>query len=97
VPIGAASGKYLCKGRIVKSSPASPDQVACIFRRLALDWLRADLKYYGPLVKQDNPAIKQQERQVRTHWRGNADLASVRNQPALDLLSENERAAWQTL
>jgi hypothetical protein len=61
----------------------SPDQAACIFRRLALDWLRADLKPYGPLVRQGNPAVK---RQVLTHWQGDADLASIRDQPALDLL-----------
>lgn len=41
--------------------------------------------------------VKQQERQILTHWRGDADLAAIRDQPALDLLSENERAAWQTL
>jgi hypothetical protein len=64
---------------------------------LALDWLRADLKPYGPLVRQGNPTVKQQERQVRTQWRGDADLAPIRDQPALDLLSENERAAWQIL
>jgi hypothetical protein len=59
--------------------------------------LRVDLKPYGPLVEQGNPAVKQQERQVRTHWRGDADIASVRDRPAPDLLSENERAAWQAL
>jgi hypothetical protein len=64
---------------------------------LALDWLRADREPYGPLVRQGNPTVKQQERQVRTHWRGDADLTSVRSRPALDLLSENERAAWQAL
>jgi hypothetical protein len=74
-----------------------PDKDVCMFRRWALDWLRADLKAYVPLAGQDNPAMKQVVQQRLAHWRRDPDLASVRDPKALDRLADHERAAWHAL
>jgi serine/threonine-protein kinase len=72
-----------------------PDQVAHRLRRQALDWLKDDLAAYAKLAERDQPAVKQAVRQRLTHWRQDADLASVRD--ALDRLPEAERQAWRQL
>jgi serine/threonine-protein kinase len=74
-----------------------PDKVVCMFRRWALGWLRDDLTVYAKLAQQNNPAARQFIQQKLTHWRSDPDLASVRDPAALDLLPDNERAAWQAL
>jgi hypothetical protein len=74
-----------------------PDKVACMFRRWALQWLRADLTAYATLAGQNNPAMKQDIQQRLTHWRGDPDLASLRDPKLLNRLPDNERAAWQAL
>jgi serine/threonine-protein kinase len=74
-----------------------PDKVVTMFRRWALDWLRDDLATYAKLAEQNNPAVKQAIQQRLAHWRGDPDLASVREPQALDRLPENERAAWRAL
>jgi serine/threonine-protein kinase len=74
-----------------------PDKVVTMFRRWALDWLRADLTAYAKLAEQNNPAVKQTIQQRLAHWRRDPDLASVRDQQSLDLLPENESAAWHAL
>jgi hypothetical protein len=76
---------------------ALPDKVACMFRRWALRWLRADLTTYVKLAQQNDPPVKRFVQQQLTHWQSEPDLIAVREQPALDRLSEHERAAWQAL
>jgi superkiller protein 3 len=73
-----------------------PDKVVPMFRRWALIWLRDDLKAYQ-VAAQNNPALKPAIGQRLTHWRGDPDLASVRDDQALHGLPESERAAWQAL
>jgi hypothetical protein len=73
------------------------DKVVAMFRRRALDWLRDDLATYDTLAGQDEAAVNQAIQQRPRHWRGNADLASVRDPQALDRLADDDRAAWQTL
>ena len=74
-----------------------PDKVVTMFRRWALGWLRDDLTAYGKLAERNNPQANQVIQQRLSHWRGDPDLASVRDPRALDRLPENERAAWQAL
>jgi tetratricopeptide (TPR) repeat protein len=74
-----------------------PDKVVTMFRRWALDWLRADLTAYAKLAEQNNPAVKQVIQQRLAPWRQDPDLASVREPQALDHLPDNERASWQAL
>jgi serine/threonine-protein kinase len=71
-----------------------PDKVAGGLRRQALQWLKADLAAYAQLTERGNAATKQVIHQRLTHWRQDADLASVRDRAALDRLPEAERQAW---
>ena len=74
-----------------------------MFRRWALDWLRADLTEYTWSANSKWPDVRHQSAVMRSvqqslaHWKRDADLASVRDHPALDGLPEDERAAWQAL
>jgi hypothetical protein len=74
-----------------------PDKAVTMFRRWALDWLRADLTAYAKLASQNNPAVKQVIQQRLVYWQRDPDLASVREPQALDRLPDNENAAWQAL
>jgi tetratricopeptide (TPR) repeat protein len=74
-----------------------PDKVVTMFRHWALGWLRDDLTAYANLDGQNHPAVKQPIQQRLTHWKRDADLASVRDPQALDRLPEDERAAWRAL
>jgi hypothetical protein len=40
--------------------------------------------------------VKQVVQQSLAHWKGDPDLASVHDPPALDILPDRERATWQT-
>jgi Tfp pilus assembly protein PilF len=60
-------------------------------RTQALNWLRAELALWAK--SQDRAAVQQA---LRT-WKQSADLAGVRDAPALMKLPEAERAAWQQL
>jgi hypothetical protein len=68
-----------------------------MFRRRALDWLRADLAAYAQLAGQNKPAVNKAIQRRLRHWRSDPDLASVRDPKALDRLADDDRAAWQAL
>jgi hypothetical protein len=77
------------KGR---DEPAPSDAERARLRGLALDWLRSDLILR---TKQLETAAK--ARSALAHWRGDPDLAGVRDAGALTKLPEGERGAWQSL
>jgi hypothetical protein len=68
-----------------------------LFRCWALSWLREDLQAYARLARQNNAQLNQIIQRRLTLWRRDPDLASVRDQFALDHLPGDERAAWQAL
>jgi Tfp pilus assembly protein PilF len=74
-----------------------PDKTAIMFHHWALGWMRDDLTVYAKLAGQNNPALRQEIQRRLTHWRGDPDLASVRDAQALDRLPDHERASWQAL
>jgi eukaryotic-like serine/threonine-protein kinase len=74
-----------------------PDKVLLMFRRWVLEWMRADLRDYERLARQGNAAFKTEIGKRLMHWRGDPDLASVRDSAALDRLPEPERATWRDL
>src|SRR5206468_3854409 len=63
----------------------------------ALRWLHADLALYTKLAERKEPATKQALRQRLAHWQQDADLASLRDQAALDKLPDDERTEWRQL
>jgi tetratricopeptide (TPR) repeat protein len=71
------------------------DKECARLRRLALDWLRADLEAWGKVLQKEpdnaRPIVVQQMR----HWLADADLAGVRVDHTLAKMPEPERPAWQ--
>jgi serine/threonine protein kinase/Flp pilus assembly protein TadD len=61
-------------------------------RRQGLDWLRADLAFRTRPRAGGKPAGE-----APTSWRTDAALAGVRDQAALEKLSDDERREWQRL
>jgi tetratricopeptide (TPR) repeat protein len=73
------------------------DKVRLGLRRQALGWLRDDLALYVKLAEREEPGARQVVPQTMQHWEQDADLASVRDQEALDKLPDDERQQWRQL
>jgi serine/threonine-protein kinase len=67
------------------------------WRRQALDWLRADLTWWGRALDNGNAQTNAGVQQQIRHWQADADLAGVRDKGALAKLPEAERKEWQQL
>jgi serine/threonine-protein kinase len=65
-------------------------------RGLALAWLRADLTSWSEQAAKD-PRLGPQARGRLAHWKGDPDLAPVREAKALEKLPAAERDAWRKL
>jgi serine/threonine-protein kinase len=74
-----------------------PDKAVVMLRRQALEWLRADVALWAKVAERDEAPAKQAVRQTMQHWRQDTDLASVRDQAALDGLPDDERRPWRQL
>jgi serine/threonine-protein kinase len=66
------------------------------WRDQAREWLRADLTALGKALD-GAPAARDRARQTLTRWRGDPDLARLREPDALEKLSVEERDEWLTL
>jgi tetratricopeptide (TPR) repeat protein len=78
-----------------KDDPKPDDAAQADLRRRALDWLKADLDAYAEQLSDAHD-----RKPVRDHflwWKGDPDLAGVRDAKALQALPEAERAAWRAL
>jgi serine/threonine-protein kinase len=73
------------------------DQERARWRQQALDWLRADLTWWGMALDNGTAAATAQVQQQMRHWQADADLAGVRDPDALAQLPEAERQQWQQL
>src|SRR5262249_2383163 len=91
----ACSAALAAAGQGADARLLSDEDVPAL-RRQALTWLRADLAVYARVAKTD-PKQKEAVRKRLAHWQQDAHLASVRDPAALDLLPEEERAAWRRL
>jgi Flp pilus assembly protein TadD len=74
-----------------------PDKARLMLRRQALCWLRDNLAEYAKVAERPEPAARQFVRQQLAHWQEDTDLASVRDNAALDKLSGDERQQWRQL
>jgi superkiller protein 3 len=66
-------------------------------RRQALDWLRADLDGWSKRLAEDAGKDKEAIHKILEHWQKDTDLASVREEKALAVLTAEERDAWKKL
>ena len=61
------------------------------WRAQAREWLRADLAAWGTALDRDRGAVLKSLREDLTHWRGDPDLAGLRDAAELDKLPADER------
>jgi hypothetical protein len=66
-------------------------------RRLAWDWLRADLAQWIKQTENGSPQACARLRGTLAHWQQDSDLASVRGEAALARLPAEEQARWRRL
>jgi tetratricopeptide (TPR) repeat protein len=90
--------KAACSAALASSGQGEdsgqPDEKERAGRRgQVLDWLRADLRQLADAVPKDRTRV----RQTLRHWKGDPDLAGMRDEKALANLSDTERSAWQRL
>jgi serine/threonine protein kinase/tetratricopeptide (TPR) repeat protein len=80
-----------------KDDPPPDDAARGKFRRQALEWLNAELTFWKALASKGDPGDRETVAKTLEHWKGDADLAHVRDPTALARLPEAERAAFQGL
>jgi serine/threonine-protein kinase len=80
-----------------KDADKLDDKERTRLRKKALDWVRADLAMWGKLLEKTTPQQRAAVHKIFTHWKRDADLATVRDKEALAKLPEAEREAWQKL
>jgi serine/threonine-protein kinase len=73
--------------------PPKDDAARATLRKQARDWLRADLAFQAKRPPSERAVI----RQSLTRWRGDRELASVRDGDTLNHLPEEERKEWRTI
>jgi serine/threonine protein kinase/Flp pilus assembly protein TadD len=80
-----------------KDAAKLDDEERARLRRLALEWLRADLAAWRGLLDKEPDKRRAVIVQRMRHWQGDPDLAGVRGPEALARLPEAERPAWREL
>ena len=81
-----------------KDDPAPDEEARAKFRDKALGWLKADLAAWGKVLDGgDDPAKKSLVAKKLAHWKGDSDLAGVRDAAGLAKLPEGEREAFRAL
>jgi tetratricopeptide (TPR) repeat protein len=71
------------------------DQEHRRLRRQALAWLRADVEQWAKGLEAGKPEDRRNMRAMLEHWQRDADLATVRDAHALQMLTAQEQEAWR--
>jgi hypothetical protein len=94
----AACSAALAAAEQADDARVLPDRVVLKLRTQAYRWLRADLGLYTRMAGHADPMARSvSPRQRLLHRRGDTDLASVRDKPALAHLDANKRQQWLRL
>src|SRR5262249_24085929 len=93
----AACAAALAAAGTGQDDPKPDDAARAQLRQQALDWLKAERSAWARLLDSGPPQARAATTQVLQHWRGDPDLAGVRDPDALAKLPETERAAWRAL
>jgi tetratricopeptide (TPR) repeat protein len=80
-----------------KDDPAPDDATEAKLRKQALDWLKAELSAWNRISMIIEPGNKELVARTLTHWKEDADLASIRDASALRKLASEEKAAFEQL
>jgi len=93
----AACAAVLASSGKGNDDPRLDDDARGELRRQALDWLKAELSAWKRVSFTVEPGNKEAVARTLTHWKQDADLASIRDEKDLAGLSEEERKAWKSL
>jgi serine/threonine-protein kinase len=80
-----------------KDDPKPDEATGAKLRGQALAWLKAELMAWGRLLDGGDPKARADVARTLHRWKGDMDLARVRDPDALARLPEAERAAWWAL
>jgi hypothetical protein len=67
------------------------------WRKQAIEWLRADVAFWGGQVGTGKPEVKATVPQTLQHWKTDTDLAGIRDPDDLAKLPEAEQKACRAL
>jgi hypothetical protein len=80
-----------------KHSDQTEDKERARLRRLALDWLRADLAKWRQLLEKEPDKARPLIVQTMQNWLADKDFSGLRGPQELAKLPEAERAEWSKL
>jgi hypothetical protein len=80
-----------------KDDPAPDESARAKLREQALDWLVAELKAWRRVSMIVEPGNKELVASTLDHWKGDPDLAGIRDTQELAKLPDEERAALKQL
>jgi hypothetical protein len=80
-----------------KDDPPLDEPTKARWRRQAIDWLKADLAVWSEVLENGPSQARQLIAQAIRRWRGDFDLAGLRDEAALAKLPEDERKACRAL
>jgi tetratricopeptide (TPR) repeat protein len=80
-----------------KDDPPLDAAAKARWRTQALDWLKADLAAWAPVLKGGTPQARQPVAATLQHWKVDPDLAGLRDKAALAKLPEDEQRACRAL
>jgi tetratricopeptide (TPR) repeat protein len=86
-----------CYAVLAAGAQGTADNERARLRKLALDWLRADLALHTKQLKSGQSADRSRVQNALRHWQKDRDLAGIRDVAALAKLPAEERTAYETL
>jgi hypothetical protein len=93
----ASRYKGACCAVLAAGANQTTDNEQARLRKLALDWLRADLAQRTKQLQSGQPADRTAAQKALRHWQQDRDLAGIRDAAALAKLPAEERAAYRKL
>jgi hypothetical protein len=80
-----------------KDDPPLDEPTKARWRKQAIEWLKADLAAWSKVLESGPPQARQSVSQTLQHWKGDPDLAGIRDEAALARLPEAEQRVCRTL
>jgi hypothetical protein len=80
-----------------KDDPPLDEVAKTRWRKQAVEWLKADLGAWSKILDSGNPQERKAITQTLQHWKGDIDLAGIRDAASLAKLPADEQAACRAL
>ena len=80
-----------------KDDPPLEEGARASWRKQAIAWLKADLAAWSKILESGPPQARQVVSQMLQHWRGDLDLAGLRDPGSLEKLPRDEQDACRTI